>query len=71
MRMTAAKRAALATKLRRDLPATTLRSVYYWTTMQAINFRLLPPQFAVLWTMGASVLWSTYLAVVAHRANET
>ena len=67
LRMNASKRSQLASKLRLELPQVIMRSAAYWTVMQSINFRLLPPQFAVLWTMCCSILWSTYLAWVAHR----
>lgn len=67
-RMPAAKRALLGSKLRRELPATILRSCAYWACVQTLNFRLLPPQYATVCTMCASVVWSTYLAFVAHRS---
>ena len=56
------------TKQRRELPATILRSCAYWACVQTLNFRLLPPQYATVCTMCASVVWSTYLAMVAHRS---
>ena len=67
LRMTSVKRKQLVAKLHGELPATILRSAAYWTVMQAINFRMLPPELTVLWTMCASVVWSSYLAFVAHR----
>tara|TARA_B100000795_G_scaffold21563_1_gene14360 strand:- start:2818 stop:2931 length:114 start_codon:yes stop_codon:yes gene_type:complete len=34
-----------------------------------VNFKLIAPQFGVLWTNAAFVLWTTYLSLVANRGG--
>lgn len=38
--------------------------------LEGVNFKLIAPQFGVLWTNAAFVLWTTYLSLVANRVRE-
>ena len=62
-----AKRQQLMAKYRADLLTTCLRSCYFWSVVQTVNFRVLPPQYGVLFTNAAFVLWTTYLSLVGNR----
>ena len=65
--MTVAKRRMLIDKYRTDLLATCARSCAFWSVVQAVNFRCLPPQYGVLFTNAAFVIWTTYLSLVGNR----
>ena len=43
-------------------------SAMWWTTVNILNFSLVPPQYRVLPTILGSVAWNTYLSLVAHKA---
>ena len=43
-------------------------SAAWWTTVNLLNFSLVPPQYRVLPTILGSVTWNTYLSLVAHKA---
>mmetsp|Transcript_57351 Transcript_57351/g.124613 ORF Transcript_57351/g.124613 Transcript_57351/m.124613 type:complete len:202 (+) Transcript_57351:125-730(+) len=61
------KRQMLVAKLKADLPSTILRSCGYWSVVQTLNFRLIPEQFALLWTNLAFVIWSVYVSFIGFR----
>ena len=69
LRFTAAKRAILLEKLRRDLPTTIRRSCYFWSVCQTINFRLMPLVWQTLWTNVCFLIWTTYLSWIGFRAR--
>ena len=69
MRMDASKWSQLVDKYRRDLLPTIMRSCLFWSAVQSVNFTIIPPQFGVLWTNAAFVLWTTYLSFVANRGG--
>lgn len=64
----AAKWAALRRKLAAELLPTLVRGNAYWTVVQTVNFRFVPPQCMVLFGNLASCVWTTYLCIVANRA---
>lgn len=66
----AAKRRLLLDKFATDLLPTCARSCMFWSVVQSINFKLLPPQFGVLFTNAAFVVWTTYLSLIGNRATK-
>ena len=66
LRMPRHKRIALASKLRVDLPKTILRSCCFWVCVQPLNFRFLPPRWAVVVSNVAFLVWNTYLSTIGH-----
>ena len=66
--MDAAKRRLLRDKFRADLLSTIARSCVFWSVVQTTNFRFLPQQYAVVWTNGAFVIWTTFLSLIGNRA---
>ena len=69
--MTALKRQRLMDKYRADLLKTCVRSTYFWSCAQAVNFRLVPTRYGVLWVNACFVVWTTYLSLVGNRAAKT
>lgn len=67
LRMSQRNRRDLALKLRADLPATMARSCAFWVCVQTLNFRYLPPRYAVFVSNIAFLLWNTYLSLIGHR----
>ena len=51
-----------------ELLPTLVRGNAYWTVVQTVNFRFVPPQCMVLFGNLASCVWTTYLCIVANRA---
>ena len=68
LRFNAEKRGLLLDKYRQNLVPTIARSCVFWSVVQAINFRVLPPSLMVLFTNAAFVIWTTYLSFVGNKA---
>ena len=68
--MTAPKWRQLISKYRADLLPTCIRSCAFWSVVQTINFRALPPHLGVLFTNAAFVVWTTYLSLVGNRSTK-
>ena len=67
--MNAAKRQLWISKCKRDLLATMARSMCFWSVVQGINFKVLAPQYGVLFPNLAFVIWTTYLSLVGNRGR--
>jgi len=61
------KAAFLKRKLAADLLPTMKRSCAFWGTVQMVNFLLVPPRFAILFTNVGFLLWTTYISLVGYR----
>ena len=57
----------LVDKWANDLLPTVVRSCMFWSVVQTLNFKLLPPKYGVLCTNAAFVVWTTYLSLVGNR----
>ena len=55
----AEKRRAYAAKCRQDLLPTCLRSCVFWTLVQTLNFRVLPPELTTVSTNVFFLIWTT------------
>merc|ERR1711871_1048579 len=54
-------------KLAADLFPTIKRSLYFWGTIQCINFSFVPVDFTQIVTNIASVFWTAYVTLVGYR----
>ena len=57
-----------ARKISDDLGTTIKASMTLWWPVNAANFAFVPGTYRALWTSAFSVVWSTYLSLVAHKS---
>ena len=53
-----------------DLITTQMASMSLWWPVNACNFAFVPGTYRSVWTSAWSIVWSTYLSLVAHRDPE-
>eukprot|EP00039_Didymoeca_costata_P025206 m.12636 g.12636 ORF g.12636 m.12636 type:complete len:181 (+) comp4697_c0_seq1:197-739(+) len=57
-------------KLNLDLNSLIGSSLMFWLPVNTMNFVFVPPQYRVLPTIFASLVWATYLSLVGHRPTK-
>jgi Mpv17 / PMP22 family len=56
-------------KLDKDLLPTIMRSCVYWSIVHIYNFLSCPPQYQLLYTNMAFVIWTAYISFVGYKRS--
>ena len=61
------KASIVRAKLGRDLMPTIKRSCVFWSTLNLLNFFIIPIKYQLLYTNLAFLIWTTYISIVGYR----